>query len=134
MERLERGGRIVRGAILPTAIEKAEPFEGQGAHGRLVCLALVALLLVIDVCPAGMPDRFRSPCHACLSEERRTRQAPVEPGLLAPAVRDRREARVFLECRGRGGAFPLCAQGHEAARGKDRTGAWPGVNQIGRAS
>ena len=129
MERLERGGLIVRRAILPTAIENADPCEGQGAHGRLVCLALVALLLGIDLGPEGMPDRFRSPCHACVSEERRTLPAPMDPGLLATAFRDRRDTRVFLACRGRGVAFPLCAKGHEEARGKDRTGAWQGVKQ-----
>src|SRR6266705_4731763 len=126
MERLEIGGLIVRGAILPTAIENADPFEGQGAHGRLVCLALVALLLVIDLGPEGMPDRFRSPFHECLSEERRTLQAPVDPGFLATAFRDRRDARVFLEFRGRGVALPLFAKGHEETRGKDCTGTWQG--------
>ena len=123
MERLEIGRLIVRGAILPTAVENADPCEGQGAHSRLVCLALVALLLVIDFGPEGMPDRFRSPFHACLSDERRTLKAPVDPGLLATAFRDRRNARIFLELLGRRIAFPLLAKGHEETRGKDRPGA-----------
>ncbi len=54
-ERLEIDGFIVWRALLPTPREDADPFEGQGAHGGLVCLALVALLLVIDLCPEGMP-------------------------------------------------------------------------------
>ena len=72
MERLERGRRIVREALLPTAIENTDPFEGQGAYSRLVRFALVAWLLVIDLGPEGMPDRFRGPFHERLSEERRT--------------------------------------------------------------
>src|SRR5262249_57050489 len=120
MERLEIGRLIVQGALLPTAVKNAEPFEGQGAHSRLGCLALVALLLVISLCPEGMPDRFCSPFHECLSEERRTLEAPVAPGVLATAFRDRRDARLFLEFLGRRIAFPLFAKGHEETPGKDR--------------
>src|SRR5216684_2432813 len=127
MERLERGGLIVRRAILPTARENADPLECQGAHGRLVRLALVALLLVIDLCPEGMPDRFRGPFHERLAEERRTLPTPVHPGFLATAFRDWCNACVFLELRGGGEAFPLFAEGHEETRGKDRPGAWEGV-------
>src|SRR5713101_9982625 len=122
MERLERGGLIVRRAILPTARENADPCEGQGAHGRLVCLALVALLLVIDLCPEGMPDRFRGPFHERLAEERRTLPTPVHPGFLATAFRDRCDARIFLAFLGGGEAFPLFAEGHEEAGGKDGPG------------
>ena len=128
-ERLQIDGFLVRGALLPTPIKDADPFEGQGAHGSLVRLALVALLLVVDLGPEGMPDRFRGPFHERLSQERRTLQAPVDPGFLATAFRDRCDARVFLEFCGRGVAFPLFAKGHEEARGKDRTGAWQGVKQ-----
>jgi hypothetical protein len=129
MERLERGRLIVREALWPTAIEDTDPCEGQGSHRRLVRFALVALLLVIDLCPAGMPDRFRGPCHERLSEERRTLQAPVPPGFLATAFRDRCDARLFLECRGGGEAFSLFTEGHEEARGKDGPGPWQGVKQ-----
>jgi len=43
LERLERGGFIVRGTILPTPLKDAEPLKGAGPYGRLVRLALVAL-------------------------------------------------------------------------------------------
>ena len=120
-ERLEIDGFIVRGAILPTPIEDADPFECQGAHGRLVRLALVALLLVVDLRPEGMPDRFGSPLHKRLSQELWTLEAPVDPGLLAAAFRDRRNPRIFLEFVGGGVAFPLFAEGDEEAGGKDGT-------------
>ena len=129
MERLEIGRRIVREALLPTAIEHTDPCAGQGAHRRLVGVALVALLLVIDVGPAGRPDRFRGPCHERLSEEGRTLQAPGPPGWLATAFRDRCDARILLEFRGGGAAFSLCTEGHAEARGKDRAGPWQGVQQ-----
>jgi hypothetical protein len=60
-------------------------------------LTFVALLLIIDLGPEGMPCGFRRPLHACLAQERRTLEAPVHPGLLATAFRDRRNARLFLE-------------------------------------
>jgi hypothetical protein len=72
MERLERGRLIEREALLPTAIEDTDPGEGQGAHRRLVRFALVALLLVRDLGPKGMPDRFCGPFHERLSEACRT--------------------------------------------------------------
>ena len=129
MERLEIGRLVVREALLPTAIEDTDPLEGQGSHSRLVRFALVALLLVIDLCPEGMPDRFRGPFHKRLSEERRTLQAPVHPGCLATAFRDRCDARIFLEFLGGGEAFSLFTEGHEEARGKDGPGPWQGVKQ-----
>ena len=92
-------------------------------------LALVALLLVIDLRPEGMPDRCRRPLHERLSQERRTLEAPVDPGFLATAFRHRRNARIFLECLGGGVAFPLFAEGHEEARGKDGPSPWQGVKQ-----
>src|SRR5215813_13600026 len=115
MERLEIGRLIVREALLPTAIEDTDPFEGQGSHSRLVRFALVALLLVIDLGPEGMPDRFRGPFHEGLAEERRTLQPPVHPRFLATGFCDWRNACVFLEFRGGGEAFSLFAEGHEEA-------------------
>ena len=44
-ERLEIHGFIIWRAILPTPRQDTAPFEGQGAHGRLMRLALGALLL-----------------------------------------------------------------------------------------
>src|SRR5262245_5289486 len=99
-ERLEIHGCIVRRALLPTPRKDADPFEGQGAYGRLVRLAFVALLLIIDLGPEGMPGGCRRPLHARVAQARRTLETPVHPGLLATAFRDRRNTRVFLECLG----------------------------------
>ena len=114
---------------MPTALEDADRFEGQGAHRRLVRFPLVALLLVIDLCPKGMPDGFCGPFHERLSEERRTLPTPVHPGFLATAFRDRCDARLFLEFLGGGEAFSLCAEGHEETGGKDGPSPWQGLKQ-----
>src|SRR6266568_5876271 len=105
--------------LRPTPREDADPCEGQGTHGRLVCLAFRALLLRIDLCPEGMPGGFRRPRDKRLAQELWTREAPGDPGLLAAAFRDRRNARLFLACVGGGKAFPLCAEGDEEAGGKN---------------
>ena len=85
IERLERGRRIVRGSLLPTSIEATNPFERQGPHGGLMGFPLVTLLLIIDLCPEGMPDRLRRPLHERLPKKRWALEAPVHPGLLAAA-------------------------------------------------
>jgi hypothetical protein len=89
--------------------------------------ALVALLLVGDLCPEGMPDRCRGPLHERLSEELWTREAPVHPGLLPAAFRDRCTARIFLQCGGSGLARALFPKGNEEAGGEDRPSAWEGL-------
>ena len=63
LERLEIDRFIVWRARLPTPIEDAEPSAGQGAHGCLVRLALVALLLGVTLSPEGMPCGVSSPLH-----------------------------------------------------------------------
>jgi hypothetical protein len=123
-ERLEIHGCIIRRALLPTPREDADPLKGQGAHGRLMRLALITLLLIVDLGPAGMPGGFRGPLHKRLAQERRTLEAPVDPRLLPTAFRHRRNPRLFLEFLSRGIAFPLFAKGDEEAWGKDRPSTW----------
>src|SRR5437870_9539607 len=128
-ERSEIDGFIIWGALLPTPREDADPCEGQGAHGRLVRLAFLALLLIIDLCPEGMPGGFRRPLDKRLSQELWTLEAPVDPGLLAAAFRHRRNARIFLEFVGGGKAFPLFAEGDEEAGSKHGPRPWQGGKQ-----
>src|SRR6266849_5321511 len=132
---MERGGLIVRGAILPTPREDAEPCERQGPHGGLMGLPLVTLLLVINPRPEGMLERLSRPLHERLPEELRTLEAPVDPGVLATALCDRRNTGIRLERSGRRRAFALFAEGDEEPGGEDGTSAWEGLEQgeIGRA-
>src|SRR5262245_20765556 len=86
-------------------------------------LPSVALLLVIDLCPEGVADGFSGPLHKCVSEERRTLQAPMDPGLLAAAFRDRRDACIFLQFGSGRIAFTLFAEGDQQPGGEDRASA-----------
>jgi hypothetical protein len=117
---------IVRRALRPTPRKAAEPFASQGAYGRLRRLTFVALLRRIALGSAGRPGGCRRPLHACVAQARRTLAAPVHPGLLAPACRDRRQARRFLACLGGGDAFSLCAAGAKEAGRTHGSGPWPG--------
>jgi hypothetical protein len=95
-----------------------------------VGLARIALLLVIDPGPEGMPDRFRGPLHEGLAEEGRTLEAPVDPAFLATSFRDRGNARELLSFGGGCIALALFAAGDEEPGGKDgastREGLAPG--------
>src|SRR5262245_6754886 len=100
VERLEIDRFLIRRAILPTPREEANPCACQGPRGRLVCLACIALLLIIDLGPKGMPGGCRRPLDKRLAQELGTLEAPVAPGRLAAAFRNRRQARQFLACVG----------------------------------
>jgi hypothetical protein len=128
-ERLERDGFLIGGALLPTPREEAAPCEGPGAHGRLVRLALLALLLIRDLGPEGMSDGCRRPRDTRLAQARWTREAPVDPGLLAAAFRHRCNARLLLEVGGGGQAFALFAAGDAEAGRKHGPSPWQGVQQ-----
>ena len=129
MQRLEIDGLIVRRALLPAPIEEADPFACQCPDRGLMGLALVALLLVVDLRPEGMPDRLRRPFDERLPEELGTLEAPVHPGLLAAACGDGRDPRIFLPCGGGGIACPLCAEGDEQPRGEDGSRPWERLEQ-----
>src|SRR5262245_65322054 len=90
---------------------------------------LLALLLVIDLCPEGMPDRFGGPLHERLSQELGTLETPVPPGLLATPCGHRRDPGIFLACGGGGRACALFADGNEPPRGEDGPRAWESLEQ-----
>jgi hypothetical protein len=125
-ERLEIHRVIVRRALRPIPRKAAEPFASQGAYGRLRRLTFVALLRTIALGSAGRPGGCRRPLHACVAQARRPLAAPVHPGLLAPACRDRRQARRCLACLGGGDAVSLCAAGAKEAGRTHGAGPWRG--------
>src|SRR5262245_56960704 len=129
VERLEIHRLIIRGAVLPTPIEDADPFERQGPHRRLMGFALVTLLLVIELGPEGMPDRFRRPLHKRLAQELWTLEAPVYPRLLPAAFGDRGNPRIFLQFGSGSIAGALFAKGNEKAGSEDRPRAWEGLEE-----
>ena len=118
---------MVRGTLLPTPKEHADPLARQRAYGGLVGLALVALLLGIDLCPEGMPRGFRRPFHEGLAEELRALEAPVDPRLLAATFCDGCNTGVPLACSGRRRAVALFTKGDEQPGGEDGPRAREGL-------
>src|SRR5262245_52903670 len=90
---------------------------------------LVALLLVIDARPEGMPDRFGGPLDERLPEDLWPLEAPVHPGLLATAFGHWGDPGIFLQFGGGGIAFPLFAKGDEQPGGEDGTRSWERLEQ-----
>ena len=129
VERLEIDGLVIRGSVLPTPIEDADPFERQGPYGGLMGLALVALLLVVRLRPEGMPHRLRRPFDERLPEKRGTLEAPVHPALLAAPLGYWRDPGIFLEFGGGGIALALFAEGNEQPGGEDGARSWEGLEQ-----
>jgi hypothetical protein len=129
VERIEIDGLIIRGALLPTPKEETNPLERQSAYSGLMGFPLVALLLVRDPRPAGMPDRFGGPLDERLPQELWTLEAPVHPGLLAAACGHRRDPGILLQCGGGRRAFSWFAKGGEQPGGEDGTGPGEGLEQ-----
>ena len=92
-------------------------------------LALVALLLVGNLCPEGMPDRLRRPFDKRLPEELWTLKASVYPGLLAAPFGHRRDPGLCLEFGGGGRAYAVFAEGDEQPGGEDGARSWEGLEQ-----
>jgi hypothetical protein len=70
---------------------------------------------------------FSRPCHARLSQEGETLEAPINPGSVAAAFRRRRHASILLQLIGRRVAVALFAKGDEETQGKDGSSTWEGV-------
>ena len=129
VECLEIDRLIIRGAVLPTSREDTEPCERQGLYGRLMGFALGALLLVGELSPDGMPDRFRCPLYKRLAEELGTLEAPVPPRLFPAAFGDRGNTRIFVQFGSARIAGALFAKGNEKAGSDDRPRAWEGLEE-----
>src|SRR5262245_5086360 len=91
--------------------------------------ALGTLLLVIELGPEGMPDRFCRPLHKRLAEELWTLEAPVDPSLLPAAFGDRGNTGIFLQFGSGGIACALFAKGDEEAGSEDRPSTWEGLEE-----
>jgi hypothetical protein len=103
--------------------------KGERPHSGLMCFPLLALLLVRDLCPAGMSDRFGGPLHARLSQELGTLETPVHPGFLPAAFSHWRDAGLFLQCSGGRIPFAWLPEGDQEAGRKDGSRAGQGLKQ-----
>jgi len=119
---VEVGGFMVGGAVCPTAMEDANPFEGEGADGGMVFLAAFDLLLVEGASPDAVTGGVVCELMEGLSQEGGTGPSPVYPGGVAAAFGDRSDPAVFLEvlCASEAGA--IGAEGYEKSWGDDFAG------------
>jgi len=129
VQRMERGGFLIWGTLLPPPQEATEPLACQRAPGGLRRVPLVALLLGIHPRPAGMPERCGGPRDERVPEDLGPLEAPVSPGLLAPACGAGGAPGILLPCGGGGRAFPLFATGDEQPGGEDGPRSWERLAQ-----
>src|SRR5208282_6000412 len=47
---------VIRSMVLPATVEDATPLEGQGAHGGMMTLAAIPLLLIVSLGPGRLGD------------------------------------------------------------------------------
>jgi hypothetical protein len=78
-----------------------------------------------------MSGGFSRPLYKRLAQKLGTLETPVDPGLLAAAVRHGRNPCIFLEFFGGSVTLSLFTQGRKETWGKDRTGAWQSLKQGG---
>jgi hypothetical protein len=90
---------------------------------------LLALLLVIDLGPEGMPDRFGGPLHERWSQELGTLETPVHPGFFPAACGHWRDSGIFLQCSGSRIACALLPEGDQETGRKDGARAGKGLKQ-----
>jgi len=134
VERIERDGRSIQGTSLPPPREETAPLECQSAHGGLVRVPLVALLVGIHPRPEGRPERFGCPLDVGVPEARGTLEAPVPPGLRAAPFGHRGAPGLCVACGGGGRAVAWCAAGDAQPGGAAGARAWEGLapEDIGR--
>jgi hypothetical protein len=119
---LERGRRLVRGALWPTPRQAAAPCAGARPHGGLLGFPLLALLRVIALGPAGMPHRCGGPLHKRGAPHLRALETPVDPGRLAAAFGAGREPGLWWQSGVGRRPGALCPAGAEETRRADGTG------------
>ena len=90
-------GFVVRDAVNPAAPEDADPLEGKSADGGIVGSTFFAVALVESIGPEGSRDGLFRPLDERLADERRAREAPVDPGVVAASLGDGGDADVLLE-------------------------------------
>jgi len=88
-----------------------------------VLLALLALLAVIGVGPAGVTDRHTRPLHDALAQEFRAGPTPVHPARAPATLGHRGDAEILLHRPDRIEALALAAQGGQQPRGKGGSGS-----------
>src|SRR3990170_1525223 len=114
---------VVQGSVFPAGVENADPFEGQGANGRVVFLPAVALHAVVSGGPSALGDRTASKFMKRLPQKVRTRPTPGDALGFAAPPGDRGDAAVGLHVAGRLDALSVGSESGQQPRSQRITGA-----------
>src|SRR6185369_10344628 len=106
-------GLVIGFAVLPAAIDDAQPFKGQGADRHLVRLVLiVAQVVVVSMGPLRLRDRATRKLVKRLAQKLRADETEMHPLAVATGLRDWGDAAVTLHLVSALVAIPLRAEGH----------------------
>src|SRR5208282_5048419 len=87
---------VIRSMLFPATVEDANPLKGQGAHGGMMTLAAIPLLLIVSLGRCRLGDGATGELVQGLAEEPGASPTPVHPAVLAAALGDGRNARELL--------------------------------------
>ena len=114
---------VVGGAVLPAAPDDALPFEGQGAHGRVMGRTLCPLLQVVSCGPATPEDALLGVFVEALLVEFGAEIAAMNVTRASAALGDRRHAGVALHVARLRITLPLRTHGAQQARSEGGSGS-----------
>ena len=115
-ERLEIDCFVVRFALAPADKEDALPLESQGADGGGMGFAAGFLIRKKGARPGAVQRGLAGVFKEALMHELRARPAAMDPGALAAAFGDGRDAAVLLDGSRRLEAAAIAAEGGQKAR------------------
>lgn len=129
---IEKLAFVVWLVILPAVIQNAHPFEGHGAHGRMVVLFVaVQMHLIKELGPWRVRDGLAGEFVKGLSQEFGAGATHPSGRTVAAGDLGRRDAAERLQISSRGVGFPAGAEGGNQTRDGSPSGTWKGGEQRG---
>ena len=107
---------IIGHTVLPATKYDANPFESQCSHGRMVGIALTALLLVVNSCPFRLDDGMTCPFMKALPQKLRAGPTEMYPLPFPAAFCHRGDSAEGLDLVGTAITVPLRAERCQQSR------------------
>src|SRR5215831_20679004 len=125
LEGLQVNLLVVRGAVLPAAVEDSDPLVGERANGGVMVRATLPLLLVVGPCPERLLAGGRGEFMEALAHELGASHPPMHPLRLAAFLGHWSHAGEFLDVLGAVVALTVRTKGG----GQTRRQGLPGPRQ-----
>src|SRR5579875_3418090 len=121
---------VIGSTNLPTTVEDANPFIGQGAHGSVVRSAALPLAFIVSSRPQRLAYGSRGEFVERLSQEFGADQPPVHPMHFAAGFGDRSDAGESLQFLSALEAVAIRAEGRRQTWGQGLASTRQAVKQL----